>query len=85
MIAVFSLVWRVVCTFSFRMVFFYLVTTGWILTSVFYVFNQSNQSFDRTTSNNLNNATTQLKLFLTKHPTHMGTFSGNGQRVLFRQ
>ena len=28
----FLLVWRVPCTFSFRMVFFYLVTTGWILT-----------------------------------------------------
>ena len=30
----FFFVWRVPCTFSFRMVFFYFVTTGWILTSI---------------------------------------------------
>ena len=33
--------------FSFRMVFFYLVSTGWILTSAFYV--RINQSINQHT------------------------------------
>ena len=43
----FLLVWTVRCTFSFRMVFFYPVTAGWIWTSSAYVKSQStNKYFD---------------------------------------
>ena len=31
------IVWKVRCTFSFRVMFFYVVTTGWMLTSSYYV------------------------------------------------
>ena len=39
----FIFVWRVRCTFSFRLVFFYVVTTDWILTSAYLRIQPINQ------------------------------------------
>ena len=40
-------VWRFLCMFSFRMVFFYLVTTGWVLTSANVRIQLVNHSFNQ--------------------------------------